>query len=271
MKITPTKKHPYVILSSHQKGAVEFTNVGKTSLVWITNNICKCTINFSDELITQNTLLFLNEGEVFECGNDNEAKIEKLSFQTDTFLSASNILNSVFNFLLQNETENFISVTYNSEQALFINNMFNNVKRCINDFEHTDLEKIKMYLNGIVTESIGLKFSKDYKSLLTFINALNNQFKEHHDVFSFAEQLDLNSKVLLRHFQKMGFQKPSVVIKKRLLLEAKFLLVYSEKTAKEICFEIGFDDPAYFARFFKKNTKMTPLSFRKKFQKCTGR
>lgn len=266
MKIPPSKQCPYVILSSHKKGAVKFTNVGVTTMVWISKNQCNCTINFSKESIAPNTLLFFNEGEVFICGNDNEAQIDILSFKGETLSSSSNIINSVFNFLLQKEVKNYASITYNAEQSSFINEMFDNIKQCINDSEFTNLEKIKMYVNGIITESMGIKFYKDYKFLLDFVNALNNKYKINHDVFSYAEQLDVSSKRLLRHFQKLGFQKPSAVIKKRLLLEAKFLLIYSNKTAKEICFEIGFDDPAYFARFFKKNTKMTPLNFRKTFK-----
>ncbi len=266
MRITPTEECPDVILSSYKRGAVKFTNIGATSLVWITETLCNCTINFSQESILPNTLLFLNEREMFNCKSDNDSQIEILSFKAQTFSSSSNIINSVFNFLLQREKENYISVQYGMEQAKFIDNMFNNILDCINDSEHIDLERVRMYINGIMTESIGVKFHKDYRFLLEFTRTLNNQYKIHHDVFSYAKLLDVNSKGLLRGFQKLGFQKPSMVIKKRLLLEAKFLLGYSNKTAKEICYEIGFDDPAYFARFFKKNTKMTPLSFRRKFQ-----
>jgi AraC-like DNA-binding protein len=266
MKIPPTKQCPHVILSSHKKGAVKFTNVGVITMVWVSKNRCNCTVNFSKESIAPNTLLFFNEGEVFICDNDNEAQIDILSFNAETFSSSSKIINSVFNFLLQREAENYVSIAYCTEQSSFINEMFDNIMQCINDSEFTNLEKIKIYVNAIITESMGVKFYKDYKFLLDFVNTLNNQYKIHHDVFSYAEELDVNSKDLLRHFQKLGFQKPSTVIKKRLLLEAKFLLVYSNKTAKEICFEIGFDDPAYFARFFKKNTEMTPLNFRKTFK-----
>jgi two-component system, response regulator YesN len=44
---------------------------------------------------------------------------------------------------------------------------------------------------------------------------------------------------------------------------SKSLLTSTEKTFKEICFEVGYHDPNYFSRVFKKITGMTPSEFRK--------
>lgn len=44
---------------------------------------------------------------------------------------------------------------------------------------------------------------------------------------------------------------------------AKDLLISTEKTFKEICFEVGYHDPNYFSRVFKKITGLTPSEFKK--------
>lgn len=44
---------------------------------------------------------------------------------------------------------------------------------------------------------------------------------------------------------------------------AKDLLINTEKTFKEICFEVGYHDPNYFSRVFKKITGLTPSEFKK--------
>jgi len=49
------------------------------------------------------------------------------------------------------------------------------------------------------------------------------------------------------------------------LLEAKRLLVHTNLSIKEIGGELGFEDPAYFVRYFKKNTETTPVEFREKY------
>ncbi|HVW13137.1 MAG TPA: helix-turn-helix domain-containing protein [Mucilaginibacter sp.] len=52
---------------------------------------------------------------------------------------------------------------------------------------------------------------------------------------------------------------------KRLLLEAKRKVVFTGLSTKEIAYELGFKDPAYFNRFFKLSTQKTPSEFRTEF------
>jgi len=58
---------------------------------------------------------------------------------------------------------------------------------------------------------------------------------------------------------------PKEIINDRVLLEAKRLLVHTNLSIKVIGQDLGFDDPAYFVRYFKKNTEMTPLEFRETY------
>lgn len=51
-------------------------------------------------------------------------------------------------------------------------------------------------------------------------------------------------------------------IKQEILIEAKRLLYHSELTVKEIARELGYEDPAYFSRFFRRAAGMPALSFR---------
>ena len=53
-------------------------------------------------------------------------------------------------------------------------------------------------------------------------------------------------------------------IQQRVVLEAKRLLYYSDKSVKEISSELGYDDYPYFSRLFTKVTGMTALAFRNK-------
>jgi len=53
------------------------------------------------------------------------------------------------------------------------------------------------------------------------------------------------------------------LIRERVLLEAKRLLVNSQMSIAEIGYQLNFEDNAYFSRFFKKYTSVTPEAFRK--------
>lgn len=53
-------------------------------------------------------------------------------------------------------------------------------------------------------------------------------------------------------------------IQQRVTLEAKRLLYHSNKSVKEIAYELGYDDYPYFSRVFTRVSGMTPLCFRNK-------
>lgn len=55
-------------------------------------------------------------------------------------------------------------------------------------------------------------------------------------------------------------------IQEAIILEAKRLLYHTNLSAKEVCFEVGFEDAVYFSRLFKKVTGVTPLAFRQQFR-----
>jgi AraC family transcriptional activator of pobA len=52
------------------------------------------------------------------------------------------------------------------------------------------------------------------------------------------------------------------LIRQRMLTEAKRQLVFTNQAITEISYDLGFSDPSHFARFFRKNTGMTPQGFR---------
>jgi len=67
---------------------------------------------------------------------------------------------------------------------------------------------------------------------------------------------------LTKRLSALDYPSPSQIIKDRLILEAKRQLKFSNKTVKEIAFELGFDDPAYFSRLFSKGTGSSPAKYR---------
>ena len=56
-------------------------------------------------------------------------------------------------------------------------------------------------------------------------------------------------------------------IQQEILLEAKRLLYYSEFNIKQISYELGYEDPSYFSRFFRKAAGMSALEFRALYKK----
>ena len=99
--------------------------------------------------------------------------------------------------------------------------------------------------------------------LLRSFNFLVEQhFKQEHSVAFYADQLFNSPKTLSNNFAKLN-RSPLQIIHNRIILEAKRLLIYTDKTTKEIAFEIGFEDASHLSRLFKKHTQKTPTDFKK--------
>lgn len=89
-------------------------------------------------------------------------------------------------------------------------------------------------------------------------------FRAEHSVSFYAQQLYKSPKTLSNLFAIYNHKTPSQVIQERILIEAKRLLCYTDKPVKEIGYELGFEDLAYFSNFFKKHTTTSPVDFRTK-------
>ncbi|WP_299128533.1 helix-turn-helix domain-containing protein [uncultured Winogradskyella sp.] len=99
--------------------------------------------------------------------------------------------------------------------------------------------------------------------LLRSFNFLVEQhFKSEHSVSFYADQLFKSPKTLSNNFAKLN-RSPLQIIHQRIVLEAKRLLTYTDKTAKEIAYEVGFDDASHLSRLFKKYTSQSPSEFKK--------
>jgi AraC-like DNA-binding protein len=91
---------------------------------------------------------------------------------------------------------------------------------------------------------------------------VENHYKKEHSVKFYADQVNRSPKTLSNLFALYNKKSPLAIIQERITLEAKRLLLYTDKSAKEIAYELGFEDAAYFSNFFKKNTEVSPSDFR---------
>ncbi|WP_276496909.1 AraC family transcriptional regulator [Pontibacter litorisediminis] len=99
-------------------------------------------------------------------------------------------------------------------------------------------------------------------ALLKYHNLVDLYYKEHKTVAFYADQLHISANYLNILCKKHLQVSATHLIQTRTTLEAKRLLLASEMTVKEIAFELGFSDLAYFSNFFKAHTGVSPRSFR---------
>ncbi|MBO9152813.1 helix-turn-helix domain-containing protein [Chitinophaga sp. GCM10012297] len=109
----------------------------------------------------------------------------------------------------------------------------------------------------------GQPLTEDKMDIVRKYNMLvENHYKKEHRVSFYAEKLHRSPKTLANLFAIYNRKSPLMVIRERVLLESKRLLMYTDKSAKEIAYELGFEDAAYFSKFFKQNAGQSPSDFR---------
>lgn len=105
---------------------------------------------------------------------------------------------------------------------------------------------------------------------LIFLGLLEQQFpiQEKNNQFvirtpgDYAEKLSIHVNYLNRSVKQVTGKTTSQHIFERLCTEAKILLKHTDWSISEIAFALGFDDPAHFNKFFRKQTGSSPTSFR---------
>lgn len=100
-----------------------------------------------------------------------------------------------------------------------------------------------------------------------FLSILEENFRRPEGVNYYAEKLFMSARNLNSITQHVLNQSVSEIIETRKLIEAKNLLISTNKTVSEIGFDIGYADKAYFTSVFKKKSGQTPTEFRDEMQR----
>lgn len=92
---------------------------------------------------------------------------------------------------------------------------------------------------------------------------VETHYQQHWDVSTYADKLGMTENRLTRLCRANLNKTPLEIIQRRLILEAERKLIYTVDPVSMIAYDLGFKDPAYFARLFKRKTGLTASAYRK--------
>jgi AraC-like DNA-binding protein len=115
----------------------------------------------------------------------------------------------------------------------------------------------KMQIQNLSQEDTKIDIVREFNLLV------EKNFRSLKKVSEYAELLYKSPKTLSNLFLQYQLESPSKVISNRILLESKRLFLYTNKSDKEIAYELGYDNPSHFSRFIKTNTGMSPTVYKK--------
>lgn len=211
---------------------------------------------FDQLLMYQGQLLVFTED--FFCTTENDTKFLKTSILFNDLADQPTIKLSETDFekfknICENITEE-LNLTADNSKHIYLKNLLHNFLLL------AEREKRKQGF----TE---LKKGADLDYTLLFRDLLETNYTKLKSVNDYAKIICISEKRLGQATTKVLGKAPKEIINDRILLEAKRLLVHTNLSIKEIGQELGFEDPAYFVRYFKKNTETTPVAFRETYLK----
>lgn len=94
------------------------------------------------------------------------------------------------------------------------------------------------------------------------IDLVETRYRTQPDIDQLAGELGVSAAQLRHACKDATGLSPLALLHDRIAAEAKRCLIYSSASVAEIGYSLGFDDAAYFTRFFKRMAGVTPTTFR---------
>ena len=235
------------------------------------------TLDFNTHHCKDNSLFFISPSQFYQFPENklNEGII--LYFNRDFYCVEIHDKEVSCDGILYNNIFNVAQLILPPDEIVAFENILEEIK---SEFENEDTgleEMLRLLLKKIIIKSTRLYkkqnhlqpdyIEKDNLDFLRKYSALvEKEFFSKHSVSDYAEMLNITPKNLLKKIKIISDKTPNELIKNRLLLEAKRYLAHSELSSKEIAYKLGYEDEAYFTRFFNKYVGNTPIQFRKSYR-----
>ena len=97
--------------------------------------------------------------------------------------------------------------------------------------------------------------------VLRFQDLVEEHYLDRKDMNFFCDALGVTATTLNRHLKAELGQTAMQALNERIAIAARVELRSGQKSVKEVAFDLGFDDPLYFSRFFKKQFGMSPSDY----------
>ncbi|UEG53770.1 helix-turn-helix transcriptional regulator [Mucilaginibacter daejeonensis] len=125
------------------------------------------------------------------------------------------------------------------------------------------MKVLVIHLSRLYTEQLTDSKVLPERTLLNrYLAHVDTWHKQHHEVGHYAGLMNLSAGHLSELIKDQSGRPAIAHIHERLIVEARRLLFHTERSVKEVAFELGFEDASYFNRFFKRLTGDTPVAYR---------
>ncbi|HEY9260000.1 AraC family transcriptional regulator, partial [Chitinophaga sp.] len=223
-------------------------------------------IDLQDFTLTDGHLLFAMPNQIFTPpAKTDDLKYFKLLFDENTLA----LLPQQFSFLVNPlNAQTIVLDSAARERVIKVFEILNQIFYL--DKYETDTEIILAYLNSLLSELNSAYFKNkeplhtlnaNLTKFIEFKLVVETHLTEQPSINAIAEKLALSTNSLYRIVKEYSGTSPKDYFINRLMAEAQRKLRYSNASIKELAYELGFNDPDYFSKLFKKSTGKSASDF----------
>jgi AraC-like DNA-binding protein len=236
-------------------------------------------VDFNSYRLEKDTVFFIGPAQWFEVADPVSSGI-LLFYNRDFYCIEIHDKEIACDGILYHNVFEVPFIELDDEQSTLFANIFKEMKEELAGNDYVMEEMLRVLLKQIIIRSTRMwkkgkegltgQGSTDMELVRKFSQLIERHYKTKHGVADYAELLNITAKALHKRIAQVSPKTPNDLIKERILLEAKRLLAHTGLTVKEVGYALGYDDPAYFVRWFTNHADGSPLDFRRKYRAGRG-
>lgn len=245
--------------------------VEEITLLIVRKGSARIRINLEEITISKNSFLLLmpnNIAELLEYDDDLETDILMFSYDTVADLPLTKELGKIADLISEKP-----SLALNETDFRDLSDFYSVLSHhCNKDGRHQkEISKNILYalcyfLLQCYKSSVLIGSLKDNRSTAIykqFFSLLYSHYKEERSIQFYADQLNITSKYFSKVVKETSSRNASELIDEMVIMGIKASLKCTDKTVLQISEEYNFANPSYFGTYFKRNTGVTPLQYKK--------
>lgn len=264
------------LYKNHKKILTEPHRTNFYHIIWFKEGAGTHLVDFNPIKIKKNSLLTIGKNKVQRFDTYGNYKAKVILFTDEFFCRADNDIRFLKETILFNDLFDNSQIVLESNEnsiAVILQMMELELEKKSDNLQQ-DILKNLLHNFLLLAERqkrkqgfTEIKKGADLDYTLLFKDLLETHFKKVKQVTFFAREINVTEKRLNQATSRVLGITPKEMIDERILLEAKRMLSHTNDTIKEIGFELGFEEPTNFIKYFRKHCASTPVEFREKYSK----
>jgi AraC-like DNA-binding protein len=165
-------------------------------------------------------------------------------------------------------------LSVDEKQFTITRGLFEGIEQEFNNEKARSISVLRAYLHILLTQLnrlyiIGLpdEHSRATSSMVRqFKQLVSEHFLKEQSIQDYAVRMGISASHLRDTIKAVTGHAPGHIIREKVILETKRLLAHSNLTVAEIGYDLNFEDSSYFGRFFKRETGISPVAFRRQIR-----